>query len=1328
MAQTKKTVSELIQDAFCPTVAVLYTQDVNTICEKNKLTFVQLLQPFCRLPPTEVSYHDPTNNSITLKNFRLDIKDFNSIPTPNTQAKKFLDDAVPCTTTNGLPNSDTVIDTEQYQLRIRSTTPWFDSWRDCFLRLINGGDHEYLKNYVACIMVASTYEIDPVLCFDVLLKQQQQQQQQQSTAKTMKPFMTNIYNYFVLLHDVNDVAESKALSCFDQLKGKYGAGNCHLLQINSKRPEQISADLNEITNMSDPWRLYVKQTPNSQMSIKSDDSISNLADSINQDLNLNTSIAHPLSSYHTSSNDYPSINPNDDAASTVIHGAYLTSSDHGRIHTFIQEFVTRGLLPWVETNLKTFSEQITSRRGITKFFSMPKKFFGGSTSTPKNTPANSTTNLTNDSTEINMLRCAGDLAFLFQNYEFAFSNYYAAKRDLSKEQSPAFYAGILEMCCLSNFMQESTATKPYPAQYMDEAIGTYISPGRLPTFAIRCALMSTEILKSKDMYDQAVQQFIRVSQGDSDLANALFLEQASHCYLHYRPPYIRKYAFYMVIAGNRYLKAKQSAHALRCFKDVLNIYGKPNWSLALDHLNSTLATQSAASKQSVDALLSFNALFAPNNRIQNAQQQINFFKEYLTVFDQLIQSETSLTELPVPLVENSTIKILLAGHQQQPQMGGQVSNCNDFDFDETRDIWSDLERTITAHDRRPSGTRTQMTLFTNRTHNQQHPLAVANETIRIEVSLRNTLQVPLLLSELQVLWKYSTLSWKRKASVSVENDENAREYTNDTLTEQTDQPVECNILNDCVILPNDTSKIELSLRPNRPGYLTILGITYRLNILAPNLSDSSNWPVGIQGKTLFHVKGLRLNSNRKERLNVMYGADKRLEIQVVPEAPLLQIEFSPLPATMFGGEIQSCLLHLINTSSNHTISRVRLATSQPNLIAISSLEEENLLNYIEQSESIYNHSINQSPSVLNLINSHHQLQPNSTQTIRLWLRASHLAGEMNMDFMFVYESDQFQQPLRHRTVKHSALFIITHSIAFQTQAQSTGLGEIILPVQIDNLMPTPNALNIDMQQLSCISKQWTIENLSPIPLNSIRYGENLSLLFKCRQQQQQNEQIQMKHIYLANDSTNQEKYIDVSQNPLSNFFRHFISTIDTKNQSKHRHEPSTIPSISLLLLWQIAVSNQLGQIELRHGLHIISPSIDFLTTQTDLSQMIQYDLNYPSIVEHQFTKSLYLPIELKLSNQTTEKVELQLQLLRSTLDSDPSLSSCCLWSGMTEQYLNLSAHEQLILNLQACFFKPGFYTLGNISLALIDKLNSTLIPIKSNKQNYFIDIRTVPTN
>ena len=35
---------------------------------------------------------------------------------------------------------------------------------------------------------------------------------------------------------------------------------------------------------------------------------------------------------------------------------------------------------------------------------------------------------------------------------------------------------------------------------------------RLPTFATRAVLMSTEILKSREIYDQAVQQFLKLSQ------------------------------------------------------------------------------------------------------------------------------------------------------------------------------------------------------------------------------------------------------------------------------------------------------------------------------------------------------------------------------------------------------------------------------------------------------------------------------------------------------------------------------------------------------------------------------------------------------------------------------------------------------------------------------------------------------------------------------------------------------------------------------------------------------------------------------------------------
>ena len=103
---------------------------------------------------------------ILLKNLRLEIKDFNSLPPQNTLARKLLSDSVSNALNNGNTNQERDINTEQYDLHIRSneqtmanlfdsevhlgTTPWFDAWRDCFLRIAFTGDHEFLKNYLAC--------------------------------------------------------------------------------------------------------------------------------------------------------------------------------------------------------------------------------------------------------------------------------------------------------------------------------------------------------------------------------------------------------------------------------------------------------------------------------------------------------------------------------------------------------------------------------------------------------------------------------------------------------------------------------------------------------------------------------------------------------------------------------------------------------------------------------------------------------------------------------------------------------------------------------------------------------------------------------------------------------------------------------------------------------------------------------------------------------------------------------------------------------------------------------------------------------------------------
>ena len=44
---------------------------------------------------------------------------------------------------------------------------------------------------------------------------------------------------------------------------------------------------------------------------------------------------------------------------------------------------------------------------------------------------------------------------------------------------------------------------------------------------------------------------------EADLASALFLEQAAHCFIGMTAPMVRKYSFHMILAGHRFNKAGQ---------------------------------------------------------------------------------------------------------------------------------------------------------------------------------------------------------------------------------------------------------------------------------------------------------------------------------------------------------------------------------------------------------------------------------------------------------------------------------------------------------------------------------------------------------------------------------------------------------------------------------------------------------------------------------------------------------------------------------------------------------------------------------------------------
>lgn len=99
--------------------------------------------------------------------------------------------------------------------------------------------------------------------------------------------------------------------------------------------------------------------------------------------------------------------------------------------------------------------------------------------------------------------------------------------------------------------------------------------------ATRAVLLSSEMLKARAQAGEAATQLLRLALDDSDLRSALFLEQAALCFLRLsRAPNVRKFAFYAVLAGNKYSAAELPRHTLRCFECALKVYEGRGWSLA----------------------------------------------------------------------------------------------------------------------------------------------------------------------------------------------------------------------------------------------------------------------------------------------------------------------------------------------------------------------------------------------------------------------------------------------------------------------------------------------------------------------------------------------------------------------------------------------------------------------------------------------------------------------------------------------------------------------------------------------------------------------------
>ncbi|XP_063990876.1 trafficking protein particle complex subunit 8 [Diachasmimorpha longicaudata] len=1140
MAQCKLTPREFICNAFSPQIGGVCSATAEIICQKNNLSFIELLQPFCNLN-TEGYIKDPQGTIVPVRNLHLSIQDIYSQPPDPIVARKLLNDSV---TTEQCERSTTV-KFSNINLDIPVSVPWYESWRDMFLAVQFPSDHEFTKHYLACLLVISTSDENPL----EKLQQMASQLHQSPPGKLPKWFNNNALRYYILLHDAsNDDEKEKAEAIFAEMKNFYDSNNCFLLQINSRPPSQSDENL----YLPDPWSQFLVKQPDYSLDHSSSSprtpadttgvsSMPNqvtsghektsqagtpvapqnpilLSPDVTDKISFTSEISdiqtlqvelgqealpvtlHPLSP-ETEKSKLPDsleglkssgspMNINVWADSPIrpsaLHGARLSTQDLDRIRSLISEFCLKSLLPYVEKQINLLNDVISNKKGVSRsLFSATKRWFG--TNKPGaagSTPTNAVI-YTTESPEL-QLRRLGDLCFMFGHYTLAYQAYHSAKRDFAADQAWLYYAGALEMAALSAFMQGEMTRKTI--EYMDDAILTYSNSCKMPQFATRATLFSSECLKGKNLHGEAAKQLIRMTSEDSDLRSALLLEQAAYCFVSLKM--VHKYAFHAVLAGHRYSKAGQRKHSLRCYQQSYQVYNCRGWSLAEDHIHFTIGRQAASLQQMEEAARAFGRLLNSSSK-QPAPQQAAFLREFLHIHNLLIQESSHYTRLPllpIPLINGNEIKVLFGPFLElipglTAASGVSFDHCDEDDNPK----WAKLEEHLVSEGLGtvPMIFKSTIALYTHKTNNTSRPNAVINEPIHLSIELHNPLHISIPLSKVQLIWSF----------------EKERELFSDKRITR-NSPLESNLVEsstiDHILLqPMSKQRISLSCTPTKTGNLKILGLRYDLSNPSNGLDQPVvNPSVVVHGKRLFEIKGPKLKNVKEKPGAVMYGIDQRLDINIIEKSPFLGIYFSKISPEMLCGEMQRIDVTFKNIG-NAGLTNIFVGSTNPELVYF-----ENPIN----GGDIKISDVNEKPITKIMLPSSSRgvIAINQEYTVPLWIMAPHKKGNHRLDLLFYYENENIKAVPRYRLCRHTWQLTVLDSIHIKAIARQSGItndesltSNLVIQVKNSNQVHDPFMQDIELTKISLRSDAWWLsESLVKTFPHQIKPQETCHLVLK----------------------------------------------------------------------------------------------------------------------------------------------------------------------------------------------------------------------------------------